>query len=107
MYRVVIEPSNDELRAELLRQSHEIFDCIGLGGVLGPNKFKYDQLRLPCMPAYKYLLAMYALPRTTAGWSWLLIQFDLTPPTLSESKEAWLRKEEILLCRMISTQYKR
>lgn len=88
-------PSNDEVQTELLRISHATFDCIGMGGVLGPSKNHYDNSRMPRFPWSGYLLDMYGVTRSTKGWSFLLECFGLTPPTRGESKEAlWKQKEQ-------------
>lgn len=92
---MTFEPSNQELRVELLRLSHVIFGCIGMGGYLGPTSRHYRRLRMPCFPWDGYLLDMYGLPRSTVGWSHLLECFDLMPPTLSETWQASWRKREI------------
>lgn len=89
------DPSNDEVRAELMRQSHYVYGPIGLGGILGPTKHAYYVLRSPTMPGWRYLLDMYCLPRTAAGWSHMLLCFDLEPPTHREYQEAWWKRKEL------------
>jgi hypothetical protein len=77
----VFEPDDDEIRDELITQSLEFFEEIGLGGVVGPSMEQFDRERPDHWPSCRTILGRFGLLRKVEGWRLFLMAYGFAPPT--------------------------
>ncbi len=89
-----MSPSNDDIRGELLAQSHVLYGDAGLGGSLGPLKEQFDRYRPEGWPYSGALLRMFGLMKNAEGWRFLLQSFGFMPADCSEVQTSSQRRKE-------------
>jgi hypothetical protein len=80
----VFEPDDDEIKDELVTQSHDLFKEIGLGGVVGPAMYQFDKERPDHWPYSQTILKWFGYTKNAEGWRCLLRAFGFVPPTPSD-----------------------
>jgi hypothetical protein len=80
----LFEPSDDEIVDELVTQSYEFFDDIGLGGIVGSSMEQFDRERPDHWPMARTLLGRFGLTKKMEGWWRFLEVFGFVPPTPSD-----------------------
>ena len=92
----MIQLSDDDLKQELLRQSHAIYGIVGMGGFFAPLAQQYDVNRQAGWPEHRTILRLYGLPiKDRAGWHYVIQALGFAVPEGEELHNFYLRRREI------------
>ena len=88
--------SDEELKQELLRQSHALYGIVGMGGFFAPLAQQYDKNRTPGYPQANTICRRYGLSENDrAGWHYVIQALGFAVPEGEELHNYFLRRREI------------